>query len=228
MKRTLIHNATLVNEGRQTVGSLVIADGRIAEIVEGDALPADACHETVDATGCCLLPGVIDGHVHFRDPGWTHKADILTESRAAAAGGVTAIMDMPNTLPQTTTIAALEEKLDLLDRKCIVNHSCYFGATNDNYKEFAKIDRHRVCGVKLFMGSSTGNMLVDRRESLRHIFNETDLLIAAHCEAQDIIGRNTELCRRRYGEKAVPMVEHSRIRSREACYASSELAARLA
>ncbi|MCD8310197.1 MAG: dihydroorotase [Prevotellaceae bacterium] len=228
MRRTFIHNATLVNEGRQTIGSIVVAGGRIAEVLEGEALPASPCDETINADGCYLLPGVIDDHVHFRDPGLTHKADIFTESRAAAAGGVTSIMDMPNTNPQTTTIAALEEKLDLLDRKCIVNHSCYFGATNDNYKEFARIDRHRVCGIKLFMGSSTGNMLVDRLESLRHVFYETDMLIAAHCESQDIIRQNTERCKARYGEKAVPMKEHSRIRSREACYASSELAVGLA
>lgn len=145
------------------------------------------------------MPGAIDEHVHFRDPGLTHKADITTESRAAAAGGVTSIMDMPNTNPQTTTLEALEEKFVLLGEKSAVNYSCYFGATNNNYTQFAQLDKHRVCGVKLFMGSSTGNMLVDRMASLRNIFGGTDLLIAAHCEDQELskktrinIRKNTE------------------------------------
>ena len=142
------------------------------------------CDETIDASGCYLLPGAIDEHVHFRDPGLTHKADITTESHAAAAGGVTSIMDMPNTNPQTTTLEALNDKLALLAEKSSVNFSCYFGATNNNYPLFSQLDKNRVCGVKLFMGSSTGNMLVDRMASLRNIFGGTDLLIAAHCEDQ--------------------------------------------
>ena len=136
MKRTLIHNATIVNEGQSVKGSIVIEDGRIAEVLTNWKPLSAPCDETIDATGCYLLPGIIDDHVHFRDPGLTHKADILTESRAAAAGGVTSIMDMPNTNPVTTTLDALNAKLDLLNEKCIVNHSCYFGATNDNYSEF--------------------------------------------------------------------------------------------
>ena len=192
MKRTLIHNATLINEGTRKQGSLVIADGNIAEILtEGRPLSAP-CDETIDATGCYLLPGVIDDHVHFRDPGLTHKADIFSESRAAAAGGVTSIMDMPNTNPPTTTLEALEQKQALLAEKCIVNYSCYFGATNSNYTLFPRLDKTRVCGIKLFMGSSTGNMLVDRMDSLRHIFGGTDMLIAAHCEDQEIIHRNSD------------------------------------
>ena len=155
MKRTLIHNATIVNEGQSVKGSVVIEDGRIAEVLTNWKPLSAPCDETIDATGCYLLPGIIDDHVHFRDPGLTHKADILTESRAAAAGGVTSIMDMPNTNPVTTTLDALNAKLDLLNEKCIVNHSCYFGATNDNYSEFGKLDKRRVCGIKLFMGSST-------------------------------------------------------------------------
>ena len=165
MKRTLIHNATIVNEGQSVKGSVVIEDGRIAEVLTNWKPLSAPCDETIDATGCYLLPGIIDDHVHFRDPGLTHKADILTESRAAAAGGVTSIMDMPNTNPVTTTLDALNAKLDLLNEKCIVNHSCYFGATNNNYSEFGKLDKHRVCGIKLFMGSSTGNMLVDKMNS---------------------------------------------------------------
>lgn len=150
------------------------------------------CDETIDASGCYLLPGAIDEHVHFRDPGLTHKADITTESHAAAAGGVTSIMDMPNTNPQTTTLEALNDKLALLAEKSSVNFSCYFGATNNNYPLFSQLDKNRVCGVKLFMGSSTGNMLVDRMASLRNIFGGTDLLIAAHCEDQGIIKENTD------------------------------------
>ena len=194
MKRTLIHNATIVNEGQSVQGSVVIENGRIAEVLTNWKPLSAPCEEVIDATGCYLLPGIIDDHVHFRDPGLTHKADILTESRAAAAGGVTSIMDMPNTNPLTVTLDALNAKLDLLNEKCIVNHSCYFGATNNNYTEFDKLDKHRVCGIKLFMGSSTGNMLVDKMNSLLNIFNGTDMLIAAHCEDQETIktiSRNT-------------------------------------
>ena len=164
MKRTLIHNALLVNEGQTIQGSVVVTDqGDISEVLTCGRPLSAPCDETIDATGCYLLPGVIDDHVHFRDPGLTHKADILSESRAAAAGGVTSIMDMPNTVPQTTSLEALDAKLALLDERCIVNHSAYFGATNSNYTDFARLDRQHVCGIKLFMGSSTGNMLVDRK-----------------------------------------------------------------
>lgn len=229
MKRTLIHNATIINEGTRKQGSLVLANGNIAEIL-ADGRPLSApCDETIDATGCFLLPGVIDDHVHFRDPGLTHKADIFSESRAAAAGGVTSIMDMPNTNPPTVTLDALEQKQQLLAEKCIVNHSCYFGATNDNYDLFPQLDKTRVCGIKLFMGSSTGNMLVDRMDSLRRIFGGTDMLIAAHCEDQDIIRRNTEKYKAEYGEgEQIPVSKHPNIRSTQACYASSKLAVQLA
>lgn len=192
MKRTLIQNATIVNEGRSARGSVVIEGEKIAEVLEKGQKPAIPCEETIHANGCYLIPGVIDDHVHFRDPGLTHKADISTESRAAAAGGVTSIMDMPNTNPQTTTLDALNAKFDLLAEKCSVNYSCYFGATNNNYTEFDKLDKNRVCGIKLFMGSSTGNMLVDKMNSLLNIFNGTDLLIAAHCENHETIKKNTE------------------------------------
>ena len=229
MKRTLIHNATIVNEGRtEKVSELIVGD-RIAEVLTYGKKLSVPCDETIDATGCCLLPGVIDDHVHFRDPGLTHKADILTESRAAAAGGVTSIMDMPNTNPLTTTLSALEQKFDLLNEKCIVNHSCYFGATNNNYTEFNQLDKHRVCGIKLFMGSSTGNMLVDKTNSLLNIFNGTDMLIATHCESQEIIKKNTEYYKKMFSDAPeVPISKHPNIRSSAACYASTELAVRMA
>ncbi len=227
MKRTLIQNAVVINEGRKVLGSVVIENEKIAEILVGEENATAPCDEIIDATGCYLLPGAIDEHVHFRDPGLTHKADITTESRAAAAGGVTSIMDMPNTNPQTTTLEALEEKFVLLGEKSAVNYSCYFGATNNNYTQFAQLDKHRVCGVKLFMGSSTGNMLVDRMASLRNIFGGTDLLIAAHCEDQGIIKENTDKYKKEYGDD-VPLALHPLLRSEEACYRSSELAVQLA
>ncbi len=225
--RLLIKNATLVNERRTELANVLIEEDRICEITTGE--PTLQADEVMDAQGCYLLPGVIDDHVHFRDPGLTHKADILSESRAAAAGGITSIMDMPNTNPQTTTLEALNAKLDLLNERCIVNHSCYFGATNDNHADFARLDKHRICGIKLFMGSSTGNMLVDRMESLKQIFSSTDLLIAAHCEDQAIISRNTLRYKEQYAaEEDVPVEHHPDIRSSQACYDSSALAVKLA
>ena len=227
MKRILIQNAILVNEGRKVAASVVIEGEKIAEILVDGQLPADSCEEVIDAAGCYLLPGVIDEHVHFRDPGLIHKADITTESHAAAAGGITSIMDMPNTNPQTTTLEALDEKFDLLAAKSSVNYSCYFGATNSNYTLLPQLDKHRVCGVKIYMGASTGNMLVDRMASLRNIFGGTDLLIAAHCEDQGTIRENTDRYKKEYGEN-VPLEFHPAIRSAEACYRSSELAVQLA
>lgn len=228
MSRLLIHNAILVNEGTRKQGSLVVENGCIAEILT-DGKPLSApCDEVMDATGCYLLPGVIDEHVHFRDPGLTQKADILSESRAAAAGGVTSIMDMPNTQPQTTTLEALQAKQELLDEKCIVNHACYFGATNNNYTLFDKLDRRRVCGIKLFMGASTGNMLVENMSSLIQIFTRATLLIAAHCEDQAIIQQNAQLARRLAVNGEVPIANHTIIRSVDACVASSRLAVQLA
>lgn len=233
MKRTLIKDAILVNEGKKFKGSVVIEGETIAEILTEGQQPAAPCQETINAEGCYLLPGVIDDHVHFRDPGLTHKADTCTESRAAAAGGVTSVMDMPNTNPQTTTLDAWNEKMELMATRSLVNYSCYFGATNNNYTEFGLLDPHRVCGIKLFMGSSTGNMLVDRMESLMNIFQGTDLLIAAHCESQDIIKKNTDLYRAKYGTGEegnvdVPLRFHPEIRSAEACYESTKLAIELA
>ncbi|WP_042368012.1 dihydroorotase [Bacteroides neonati] len=235
MKRIYIKNAVLVNEGQQIKGSIVIENEQIAEILIAGQEPSAPCHEVIDAEGCYLLPGAIDGHVHFREPGLTQKADITSESRAAAAGGVTSIMDMPNTSPQTTTLQALNEKLDLFAAKSLVNYSCYFGATNNNYPQLKELDPHRVCGVKLFMGSSTGDMLVDRMSSLLNIFGGTDLPIAVHCEDQQTIRENTEKYTQaargtsdEASPKDLPIEYHPLIRSEEACYHSTELAVRLA
>ena len=229
MKRILIYNATIVNEGRMEPASVLIENDTIARIAAPETPVPEGYDERIDATGCYLLPGVIDEHVHFREPGMTHKADIWSESRAAAAGGVTSIMDMPNNNPPTVTLEALEQKQALLDEKCIVNHSCYFGATNSNYTDFARLDPKRVCGLKLFMGSSTGNMLVDRKDSLRHIFHGTDLLIAAHCEDSQLIQSNAAKYRELYKDAPeVPVSKHPCIRSAEACYRSSHLAVQLA
>jgi dihydroorotase len=233
MKRTLIRHAVIVNEGRRMGGSVVIEGEKIAEVLADGQSPSAPCGEVIDVDGGYLLPGVIDGHVHFRDPGLTHKADISTESRAAAAGGVTSIMDMPNTIPQTITLDAWNEKMERMAGKSLVNYSCYFGATHTNHTEFAKLDPHRVCGIKLFMGSSTGDMLVDRTDSLQRIFDGTDLLIAIHCEDPDIIGRNTAIYKEKYGYGSggdidVPLRYHPEIRSAEACYHSTERAVRLA
>ena len=163
--RTVIQGGRIVNEGKIFDGSIVVEDTKISKIVEGETSPEDIADEVIDASGCFVLPGVIDDHVHFREPGLTEKADIDSESRAAAAGGVTSFFDMPNTVPQTTTLEALDEKFALAAQKSHVNYSFFFGATNDNVSLFDELDEHRIPGIKLFMGSSTGNMLVDRRES---------------------------------------------------------------
>ena len=227
MKRTWIKNAQIVNEGKTFNGSVIIEDEIIVEVLQENETPSNECDETIDASGCYLIPGVIDDHVHFRDPGLTHKADILTESMAAAAGGVTSYMDMPNTNPQTTTLEALENKFKDAATKSIVNYSFYFGATNENAGLLAQLDKNRVCGVKLFMGSSTGNMLVDQQDTLKNIFANAGMLIATHCEDQQIISANTALYKEKYGED--PDVKyHPEIRNEEACYQSSALAVQLA
>ncbi|MBS5552355.1 MAG: dihydroorotase [Bacteroides sp.] len=222
-----IHNAVIVNEGKQFAGSVVIDNGIIREVLEEGKQPSQPCDEEVDAKGCYLIPGVIDDHVHFRDPGLTHKADMASETAAAAAGGVTSFMDMPNCNPQTTTLEALNAKFEDAATKCVVNYSFYFGATNNNVHVLKELDKTRVCGVKLFMGASTGNMLVDRMEALRKIFSEAGMLIATHCEDQNTIRENTERFRQEYGEDP-DITCHPLIRSEEACYRSSALAVQLA
>lgn len=229
MMRTLIKNGTIVNEGRSFLGDLVVNGEQIEEIYEGKA-PRGIYDQVIDASGCFVLPGVIDDHVHFREPGLTRKADIESESRAAAFGGVTSYFEMPNTNPQTTTLEALEDKFALGAQKSHVNYSFFFGATNDNVDSFDRLDVHRIPGIKLFMGSSTGNMLVDKYESLQQIFVKAKKLgqpVMTHCEDTDIINRNMAAYQKKYGED--PDVKfHPEIRSVEACYESSSLAVKLA
>lgn len=229
MMRTLIKNGTIVNEGRSFLGDLVVNGEQIEEIYEGKA-PRGIYDQVIDASGCFVLPGVIDDHVHFREPGLTRKADIESESRAAAFGGVTSYFEMPNTNPQTTNLEALEDKFALGAQKSHVNYSFFFGATNDNVDSFDRLDVHRIPGIKLFMGSSTGNMLVDKYESLQQIFvkaKKLGLPVMTHCEDTDIINRNMAAYQKKYGED--PDVKfHPEIRSVEACYESSSLAVKLA
>lgn len=223
--RTLVKGGCIVNEGRLTDGNIVVEDGDIQAITT--LQPEGSFDEVVDASGCYVLPGVIDDHVHFREPGLTAKADIDSESRAAAAGGVTSYFDMPNTVPQTTTPEALEEKFLLGARKSHVNYSFFYGATNDNASSFDLLDASRIPGIKLFMGSSTGNMLVDRMESLERIFSTVKLPLMAHCEDTDIINRNMAEAQHVFGDDP-EVQQHYLIRSEEACYASTSLAVRLA
>ena len=224
--KTLISHATIVNEGRTFEGSLIIEDDRIADILE-IATPQGQFDQTVDATGCFVFPGIIDDHVHFREPGLTQKADIESESRAAAFGGVTSYFDMPNTIPQTTSIEALDEKFLLAQKSSHVNYSFFFGATNGNANLFPLLDIHRIPGIKLFMGSSTGNMLVDKKASLDEIFRTAPLPIMAHCEDTGIINRNMAEAKARYGDDPA-IIHHPEIRSEEACYESTRLAVELA
>lgn len=224
--KTVIENATLVNEEQSFRGSLLIEDDRIAEIAPGREIHAEGA-VTIDAEGMLLMPGVIDDHVHFREPGLTRKATMHTESMAAAAGGVTSVLDMPNVVPQTVTNELLQERQELGLREMHVNHAFFLGATNDNLEEVKRLDTERCPGVKLFMGSSTGNMLVDREETLRRLFGESPALIMAHCEDTSRINRRIEEYKARYGED--PDVRfHSEIRDEEACLESSRLAAALA
>lgn len=226
MKNIRIVNANIVNEGQVQAGELLIKQGRIEKI--GASVGEDqAGIEIIDAKGAFLLPGAIDDQVHFREPGLTHKADLYTESRAAAAGGVTSFMEMPNTNPQTLTQELLEEKFALAKKKSLVNYSFFMGASNDNLEHVLKTPAADVCGVKVFMGSSTGNMLVDNEKTLEGIFSKVEMLIATHCEKEEIIRANEEKYKAQYGEQ-VPIACHPEIRDAEACYASSSLAVGLA
>lgn len=229
MNKLWIKNARIINEGRTYNGSVVIEGDKIAAVYEGEVPPQAVAEvtEMIDAAGKWLLPGVIDDQVHFRDPGLTHKGDMQTESRAAVAGGVTTFMDMPNTKPQTTTGSDLEAKFKRAGEVSAANYSFFFGGTNDNMAEIRRLDPTRVPGLKLFLGSSTGNMLVDKQEALEKIFGEADMLIAVHAEEEAIIRRNIAYYTAKYGED-LDISFHSKIRSEEACYASSAKAVELA
>jgi dihydroorotase len=225
-KNILIRNATIVNEGRQFTGYVIISGQVIKTVGEGNIdVPTDC--DVVDATGLLLLPGIIDCHVHFREPGITHKADISSETRAAVAGGITSFFEMPNTIPQTVTLELLEQKMALAAEKSLANYSFFLGASNDNINEITHADPKTVCGVKVFFGASTGNMLVDNIHSLEVIFRDSPLPVAAHCEDESIIRYNSEAMRKKFGED-VPVEMHPVIRSSEACFRSSELAVGLA
>lgn len=220
----LIKNARLVNEMYVRESDLLLHGGRI------DKIGRDLSHPTAevfDAAGLHIFPGVIDDQVHFREPGLTHKADIYTESRAAVAGGVTSFMEMPNTVPNTLTQSLLEEKYKIAAERSLANYSFYMGASNDNLEEVLKTNSENVCGVKIFMGSSTGNMLVDNEKALNDIFSSSPMLIATHCEDEATIKNNIELWKEKFGED-IPFKEHPLIRSAEACYLSSSFAVDLA
>ncbi|MCU6768501.1 dihydroorotase [Barnesiella propionica] len=229
MNKTIIKNATIINEGSRFTGHVLIdgeyissvINGKLPEYIEKEAM------RIIDARGKWLIPGVIDDQVHFREPGLTHKADLATESRAAVAGGVTSFMDMPNTLPQTTSLDALKWKWDRAAETSVANYSFYIGATNDNANVLRQADFSKVCGIKIFLGSSTGNMLVNKKETLKRIFSENQALIAVHCEKEEIITRNRIYYTQRFGEE-LPIFFHPLIRSTEACYASSSEAVELA
>jgi dihydroorotase len=225
MSDLLIKNASIVNEGQKFKGYVLIKDQKIVLVREGSA-NFDASN-VIDAEGLLLMPGVIDDQVHFREPGLTHKGTIYSESRAAAAGGITSYMEMPNTIPKTITQQALKEKFEIAEKDSLVNFSFYIGATNDNLEELLKTDPQKVCGVKLFMGSSTGNMLVDNKESLRNIFANIQLPLAVHCEDEGIIKTNIDKYSAEYGDD-IPFSCHPLIRSAEACYKSSSQAVELA
>lgn len=224
MKSYLIKNAQIVNEGKIFSSDLLLKNQRIEKI---DKSISDSTAEVIDANGSFLLPGMIDDQVHFREPGLTHKADLFSESRAAVAGGVTSFMEMPNTVPNTLTQKLLQDKYNLASEKSVANYSFYMGVSNDNLEEILQTDKNKVCGIKVFMGSSTGNMLVDRIEVLEKLFSRSELLIATHCEDENTIKKNIAIALKEFGED-VPMKMHPLIRSEEACYLSSSFAVGLA
>jgi dihydroorotase len=227
MSTIFIKNATIVNEGRAFRGDLLIKDEYISAIgsIDRDCIPSGA--KIIDASGLLLLPGVIDDHVHFREPGLTHKGDILSETKAAVAGGITSFMDMPNTIPPTVSIDVLNAKYKIGADNSLINYSFYIGGTNTNLNDLLNIDPQLVCGIKLFLGSSTGNMLIDDPKVLNEIFSRSSLLIACHCEDEPTIRKNSEIYRGKYGEN-VPVRYHPLIRSRESCFHASSFAVDLA
>lgn len=225
MKSVLIKNALIINEGISFEGDVLIKNERI-EKISTNGISAQNC-EVIDATGLWLMPGVIDDQVHFREPGLTHKATIMTEAAAAVAGGVTSFMEMPNTVPNAITQELLEEKYIIASRTSLANYSFYMGATNDNLNEVLKTNPRNVCGVKVFMGSSTGNMLVDNSQTLENLFANCQMLIATHCESEEIIRKNFSIFKDKFGDDILPE-HHPLIRNSEACLASSKQAFELA
>ena len=221
---TLIKNATIINEGDIFEGDVLIKNDRIEKIGSDISVVGE---EVIDARGMLLLPGLIDDQVHFRQPGLTHKGDIFSESRAAVAGGITSYMEMPNTVPNALTQELLQDKYDIAAQNSLANYSFFMGASNDNLEEVLKTDKKKVCGVKVFMGSSTGNMLVDESQTLEGLFSKVDMLIATHCEDEPTIKANEVKARAEFGEE-VPIAQHPIIRSAEACYKSSSMAVELA
>lgn len=227
---TAIINGEIVNEQNRYIGYLILEDKTIKKIGSGDC-PLEyisTANKVVDATGCYIMPGVIDDQVHFREPGLTAKADIATESRAALAGGVTSYMEMPNTSPATITIERLEDKFSRASEVSAVNYSFFLGATNNNIDQIERIDPHKVCGVKVFMGSSTGDMLVDEQTMLTNIFSHSPVLVATHCEQEEIVRANLAHAKQTYGDQGVTIQMHPIIRSAEACYTCSARAVELA
>lgn len=225
MKR-LIKNATIVNEGKTFNANVLIENDSISKIITDNSEVSNV-DETIDASNLFLLPGAIDDQVHFREPGLTHKAEIYTEAKAAVAGGITSYMEMPNTVPNTLTQELLQEKYDRAAEVSLANYSFFMGASNENLKEVLKTNPKKVCGVKIFMGSSTGNMLVDDKNTLEGIFKECEMLIATHCEDETMIKQKTLAYKAKYGDD-IPIQYHPIIRSANACYKSSSMAVELA
>ncbi len=226
MKTILIKNAILINENKTFEGHLLI-EGDYIKTISSSPISEVGIDKVIDAKGQFLIPGLIDDQVHFREPGLTHKANLRTESRAAVAGGITSFMEMPNTVPNTVTQDLLQDKYDLAAESSIANYSFFFGATNDNLKEVLKTNPRDVCGIKVFMGSSTGNMLVDNRKTLEGLFSECELLIATHCEDEETIQKNLAYYKAKYNSN-IPISAHPLIRNVEACYKSSSMAVELA
>jgi len=224
---TLIHNATIINEGKSFIGELLIRDELIVAVGKPGQIRTNPGTVKIDSSGLLVMPGVIDEHVHFRDPGLTDKGDIHSESIAAAAGGITSFMDMPNTIPPAVNIETLEEKYRRASENSLINYSFYIGATNNNLNEILRAEPGNICGIKLFMGSSTGNMQMDDTDALRELFRNAHIPLAVHCEDEITIKNNTSIFLGKYGEE-MPARMHPLIRNRDACYISSSFAVRLA
>src|SRR5258708_11885587 len=224
MSSILIKSATIVNENHQFVSDILVKDGLIERVDKQIDVTAD---QVINAEGLYLFPGCNDDQVHFREPGLTYKGDIHSESRAAVAGGITSFMEMPNTVPNTLTQELLEQKYEIAARNSLANYSFFMGASNDNIEEVLKTDINNVCGVKVFMGSSTGNMLVDNPQTLENIFSKSPMLVAVHCEDEATIRSNLNHYKQLLGEN-IPVKLHPKIRSEEACYLSSSMAVELA